>query len=142
MNFYEFITNVRISYDYYDEQEYDLDDENYLCAQMDFSQLDGDEIDHFFDILGDECDFPNEALWTMVDYDGELERDSLIDIDDENAGMEILMQYPEAFVKAAHMFITEQEGEECEEAIYGVGGYFWWGDDELEEEFFVEEITM
>ena len=142
MNFYEFITNVRISYDYYDEQEYDVDDENYLCAQMDFSQLDGDEIDRFFDILGDECDFPNEVLWTMADYDGELERDSLIDIDNEEAGMEILMQYPEAFVKAAHMFITEQEGEECEEAIYGVGGYFYWRDDELEEEFFVEEITM
>ena len=76
-------------------------------------------------------------------YDGELERDSLIDIDDENAGMEILMQYPEAFVKAAHKFLSEQEGEECGEAIYGVGGYFYWGeDDELEEEFFVEEITM
>ena len=142
MNFYEFITNVRMSYDYYDEQEYDEDDENYLSAQLDFSELDDDEIDRFFDILGDECDFPNEALWTMVDYDGELERDSLIDIDDENAGMEILMQYPEAFVRAAHKFLAEQEGEECEEAIYGVGGYFWWGDDELEEEFFVEEITM
>jgi hypothetical protein len=142
MNFYEFITNVRMSYDYYDEQEYDEDDENYLSAQLDFSELDDDEIDRFFDILGDECDFPNEVLWTMVDYDGELERDSLIDIDDENAGMEILMQYPEAFVKAAHKFLTEQEGEECEEAIYGVGGYFWWGDDELEEEFFVEEIAM
>lgn len=142
MNFYEFITNVRISYDYYDEQEYDEDDENYLSAQLDFSELADDEIDRFFDILGDECDFPNEALWTMVDYDGELERDSLIDIDDENAGMEILMQYPEAFVKAAHKFLAEQEGEECEEAIYGVGGYFWWGDDELEEEFSVEEIAM
>jgi hypothetical protein len=142
MNFYEFITNVRMSYDYYDEQEYDEDDENYLSAQLDFSELDDDEIDRFFDILGDECDFPNEVLWTMVDYDGELERDSLIDIDDENAGMEILMQYPEAFVKAAHKFLAEQEDEECEEAIYGVGGYFWWGDDELEEEFFVEEITM
>ena len=142
MNFYEFITNVRMSYDYYDEQEYDLDDENYLSAQLDFSQLADDEMDRFFDILADECDFPNEALWTMVDYDGELERDSLIDIDDENAGMEILMQYPEAFVKAAHKFIAEQEGEECEEAIYGIGGYFTWGDDELEEEFFVEEIAM
>lgn len=142
MNFYEFITNVRMSYDYYDEQEYDEDDENYLSAQLAFSELADDEIDRFFDILGDECDFPNEALWTMVDYDGELERDSLIDIDDENAGMEILMQYPEAFVKAAHKFLAEQEGEECEEAIYGVGGYFWWGDDELEEEFFVEDITM
>ena len=142
MNFYEFITNVRMSYDYYDEQEYDEDDENYLSAQLDFSELADDEIDRFFDILGDECDFPNEALWTMVDYDGEQERDSLIDIDDETAGMEILMQYPEAFVKATHKFLAEQEGEECEEAIYGVGGYFWWGDDELEEEFFVEEITM
>jgi hypothetical protein len=142
MNFYEFITNVRMSYDYYDEQEYDEDDENYLSAQLAFSELADDEIDRFFDILGDECDFPNEALWTMVDYDGELERDSLIDIEDENAGMEILMQYPEAFVKAAHKFLTEQEGEECEEAIYGVGGYFYWGDDELEEEFIVEEITM
>jgi hypothetical protein len=143
MNFYEFITNVRMSYDYYDEQEYDEDDENYLSAQLAFSELADDEIDRFFDILGDECDFPNEALWTMVDYDGELERDSLIDIDDENAGMEILMQYPEAFVKAAHKFLSEQEGEECGEAIYGVGGYFYWGeDDELEEEFFVEEITM
>ena len=142
MNFYEFITNVRMSYDYYDEQEYDEDDENYLSAQLAFSELADDEIDRFFDILGDECDFPNEALWTMVDYDGELERDSLIDIEDENAGMEILMQYPEAFVKAAHKVLTEQEGEECEEAIYGVGGYFYWGDDELEEEFIVEEITM
>lgn len=142
MNFYEFITNVRMSYDYYDEQEYDEDDENYLCAQLDFSQLDDEEIERFFDILGDECDFPNEALWTMVDYDGELERDSLIDIENEEAGMEILMQYPEAFVKAAHKFISEQEGEECEEAIYGVGGYFWWGADELEEVFSVEEITM
>ena len=142
MNFYEFITNVRMSYYYYDEQEYDEDEENCLTAQLAFSELADDEIDRFFDILGDECDFPNEVLWTMVDYDGELERDSLIDIDDENAGMEILMQYPEAFVKAAHKFLTEQEGEECEEAIYGVGGYFYWGDDELEEEFFVEEITM
>lgn len=142
MNFYEFITNVRMSYDYYDEQEYDEDDENYLSAQLDFSELDDDEMDRFFDILADECDFPNEVLWEMVDYDGELERDSLIDIDDENAGMEILMQYPEAFVKAAHKFLAEQEDEECEEAIYGVGGYFWWGDDELEEEFSVEEITM
>lgn len=142
MNFYEFITNVRMSYDYYDEQEYDEDDENYLSAQLDFSELDDDEMDRFFDILADECDFPNEVLWEMVDYDGELERDSLIDIDDENAGMEILMQYPEAFVKAAHKFLAEQEDEECEEAIYGVGGYFWWGDDELEEEFSVEEIAM
>ena len=143
MNFYEFITNVRMSYDYYDEQEYDLDDEPYQSAQFCFSLLDDDEIDRFFDILGDECDFPNEALWTMVDYDGELERDSLIDIEDEESGMKILTQYPEAFVKAAHKFLTEQEGEECEEAIYGVGGCFYWGeDDELEEEFFVEEITM
>ncbi len=142
MNFYEFITNVRMSYDYYDEQEYDEDEENYLSAQLDFSELDDDEMDRFFDILADECDFPNEVLWEMLDYDGELERDSLIDIDDENAGMEILMQYPEAFVKAAHKFLAEQEDEECEEAIYGVGGYFWWGDDELEEEFSVEEIAM
>ena len=143
MNFYEFITNVRMSYDYYDEQEYDLDDEPYQSAQFCFSLLDDDEIDRFFDILGDECDFPNEVLWTMVDYDGELERDSLIDIEDEESGMKILTQYPEAFVKAAHKFLSEQEGEECEEAIYGVGGCFCWGeDDELEEEFFVEEITM
>ena len=62
MNFYEFITNVRMSYDYYDEQEYDEDDENYLSAQLDFSELADDEIDRFFDILGDECDFPNEVL--------------------------------------------------------------------------------
>ena len=142
MNFYEFITNVRMSYYYYDEQEYDEDEENCLTAQLAFSVLADDEIDRFFDILGDECDFPNEVLWTMVDYDGELERDSLIDIDDENTGMEILMQYPEAFVKAAHKFLSEQEGEECEEAIYGVDGYFWWGDDELEEGFFVGDITM
>lgn len=142
MNFYEFITNVRMSYYYYDEQEYDEDEENCLTAQLAFSELADDEIDRFFDILGDECDFPNEVLWTMADYYGVLERDSLIDIDDENAGMEILMQYPEAFVKAAHKFLTEQEGEECEEAIYGVDGYFYWGDDELEEEFFVGDITM
>ena len=142
MNFYEFITNVRISYYYYDEQEYDEDDENYLSAQLAFSLLDDNEIDRFFDILGDECDFPNEVLWTMVDYDGELERDSLIDIENEEAGMKILTQYPEAVVKAAHKFLSEQEGEECEEAIYGVDGYFYWGDDELEEEFIVGEITM
>lgn len=141
MNFYEFMNNVRIYYDYYDEQEYDVDDENYNSIELDFYELDDDEIERFFDILGDECDFPNEVLWTMVDYDGELERDSLIDVEDEKAGMKILTQYPEAFVKALHKFVAEQEDEECEESIYGVSGYFWW-DDELEEEFFVEEISM
>ena len=54
MNFYEFITNVRMSYDYYDEQEYDEDDENYLSAQLDISELADDEIDRSFDIIGDK----------------------------------------------------------------------------------------
>ena len=35
MNFYEFISRVRISYDYYCD-DYDLEDENYTSCQLDF----------------------------------------------------------------------------------------------------------
>lgn len=142
MNFYEFISRVRISYDYYSDDDYDLEDENYTSCQLDFEVLDDDEKERFLDILSDDCGLPNEVIWTMVDYDGELERDSLIEIENEEAGMEILMEYRAVFVMAAHLFLAELEDEEYEDAIYGVGGFFWWGDDELEEEFFIEELEL
>lgn len=139
MNFYEFVTGLRVSFDYYDHEDFSYDDEDYIDCALDLSDLDDDDMERYLDILTDECDIPEEAIWEMEEYDGDWERGDLITIDDAQAGMEIVKKYAAAFAKAAYLFENEGEGAE---ALYGVGGYFWWGDDELEEEFQVEKIDI
>ena len=139
MNFYEFVSRLRVSFDYYDHEDFSYDDEDYIDCALDLSDLDDDDMERYLDILTFECDIPEETIWEMEKYDGEWERGALITINDAQEGMEIVKKYAAAFAKAAYLFENE-DGEE--ETLYGVGGYFWWGDDEIEEEFQVEKIDL
>lgn len=142
MNFFEFVSKLTISYDYYLEEDYDEDSEDYQSNRLELSTMDDEEVERFLDYVTWYGDIPEEAIWEMVDYDGDLEREDPKELQNEQEGMAILAQYPEAFAKAAHMIFCEEEGCDCDEAIYGVGGYFWWGDDAEEEEFFVDAIEF
>ena len=143
MNFFEFVSKLAIAYDYYLEEDYDEDSEDYQSNRLELRTMGDEELERYLDYVTWYGGIPEEAVWEMVDYDGDLEREDPKQLKNEQEGMEILKQYPEAFVKAAHMMFCEEEGCDCEEAIYGVGGYFWWGDeDDLEEEFFVDAIEF